>query len=78
MTEITSSSKTMHVDTDSVSTESPSYFTDLGEKAELTGRPVPGSRHLDPGEKTTKQGRKEGAVPECVVRLSLLCVYKTV
>ena len=52
----TSSSKTMHIDTDSVSTESPSYFSYLGENIKLTGRPVPGSRHFFPG-KTSKQNK---------------------
>ena len=63
MTEITSSSRTMHVDTDSVSTESPSYFTDLGGKAELTGRLGPGSRHLDPGKKQLSKAEKRGQSP---------------
>ena len=44
-----SSNETMRPDKDSDSTESPSHFTDLGEKAELADQPVPGSRHLGPG-----------------------------
>ena len=48
--ETKSSSKTMHQDTDSNSTESPSHFSYLGEEEELTDQSVPGSRHLGPGE----------------------------
>ena len=48
--EINSSIKTMHEDADSVLAESPSYFYYLKENIKLTGRPVPGSRHLAPGE----------------------------
>ena len=47
---IDSSITAMHEHADSVSPESPSYFYYLGENIRLTGRPVPGSRHLVPGE----------------------------
>ena len=64
----------MHEDADSISTESPSYFSYLGENIKLTGRPVPGSRHLAPG-KTSKQDRK-GQSPSTVRDCLFMCGAK--
>ena len=47
----------MHKKLDSVSTESPSYFSYLGEDVKQTSYPVPGSRHLVPGDTLDKKRR---------------------